>query len=743
MADQITGIQATVSIDGEAYDVISAQIEEGLDAVPRARLRVAREAALERPAALLGKEVSLHIGPIEAFDEARRFHGRVVSAERRLFGITRPSLFLEVCPDLFRATKRSDLRTFQNLSLEDVVKEVCDRAGVGDVRFVLNDSREPREYLVQYRETDFDFLRRVLSEEGVAFTYDHEQEEWIFFDDPKGVGDAAVANVIYYPEFGFGQKAATVSKLSLVHEVKSDKTHLRQYDFTRPRFKLESIAEGTDDGEKALEIYQYPARSTKDAVIEHSAQVLVESLQARRLLLRGDTTAQNLYPGRTFTVEQHPFAEFNTTLLATKVTVEFSDDRGPTGGRGGSLKTSFEAMDPNVSHYRPVRLPRAALLHGPQTALTTGPAGEEIHVDEHGRVNAQFPWDRVGTRDDKSSLPIRTCQLPTGGSMLLPRVGWEVLVQHDEGDQDLPLVMSRLYNQLTMPPYALPQAAARTAVQTATTPGGGSSNEMRFDDTKGNEEMFFNASKDMTVAVKHNATESVGANATRTIGSNLLEEITNSLTTSIGGSDTESVGGNEKLATETLSVAEIGGDHTLVVGGNRDLKVGGDHKHTVAGASSLDVGSMKADLVVGKVSETTDANASLDVGAARVAITASTHSTEVAGNHDETIGALKVILGLGGISSAVEGSSTTMMAGAKVNLVDGDRSEEAGGAMTWVAAGATIVKADNITYEAESLLTFVMGASTIVLTPASVSILGVSIKIDGATVATAALITDN
>jgi type VI secretion system secreted protein VgrG len=741
VSDAIQGIEATIEVDGRSYEVLECTIVDAIDAIPELSVRITSQSALPRPAALLGTEAVLKLGPIEDAGTLRTFRGKVVRGERRLHGVARPSLVLVVSPDLFRLTKRTDVRTFQQKSVREIVEQVMSDAGAGKANQVLTGSYEPREFVVQYRETDFDFLRRLLAEEGVAFVYDHEHDETVFFDDPKGVGESTATT--YYPEFGFGQEAATVSKLALHHEVRSDKVHLREYDFLRPRFQLEAVVEGTDEGDKALEIYGFPARSTKDGVVKQFAEVLLDAVQSRRHLVRGTTTVTNLYPAHCFKISGHPLRELEVELLPTDVKLEYRDDPGPQGARGGTLRTTFVAMNPEISRYRPARIPRAREVPGPQVAVTTGAPGEEIFVDEHGRVRVQFPWDRVGARDDKSSLPIRTGQLPTGGSMLLPRVGWEVLVQHDEGDVDLPLVMGRLYNQETMPPYALPAGSARTALQTATTPGGGSTNELRFDDSKGSEEMFFNASKDMTTFVKHNVTESVGANATRTIGANLSEEITNSLTTSIGGSDSESVAGNEKIAAETLATTEIGGDHSLTVGGNRDLKVGGDHKHTVAGAESLTVGSMKADLVVGKVSETTDANASLEVGAARISLTAGSHATEVAGNHTSNVTALSVTIGIGGVSSEVGGSTTTMMAGAKVNVVDADRTENAGSTMTQIAGGATIIKADNITMEADGVLTLLMGASIITLTPASISILGASVKLDGATAETAALVLDN
>jgi type VI secretion system secreted protein VgrG len=254
-----------------------------------------------------------------------------------------------------------------------------------------------------------------------------------------------------------------------VGRVVSDKIFLREYDPKRPRFNVEGEAEGADDGGHNLEVYRFPARSVKEAVAKQFAEVLLDSLQCRRDIVDGSMTSWSLSPGYRFSIEGHPLDELNAELLTIATTIEHFNERSQTGASALRTVATFEAIPTARSKYRPERLPRARTLAGVQTGNTTGASGQEVHVDENGCVNVQFPWDREGKNDETSSLPMRTLQLPTGGSMLLPRVGWEVFVQHDEGDVDLPFVTARVYNALTPPPYALPAGAARSAVQTATT----------------------------------------------------------------------------------------------------------------------------------------------------------------------------------------------------------------------------------------------------------------------------------
>jgi type VI secretion system secreted protein VgrG len=378
-------------------------------------------------------------------------------------------------------------------------------------------------------------------------------------------------------------------------------------------------------------------------------------------------------------------------------------------------------------------VPRAVAAPGAQVAVTTGPAGKEIHPDKLGRVKVIFPWDRLGKADDSSSLWIRTCQLPLGGSMLTPRVGWETYLNFTDGDPDLPFVFGRMYNGKTPPPYALPEHKTRMAIQTATTPGGGSSNEIRMDDKAGSEEMFMNASKDAAVSAGNNATESVGNNETRSVGSNHSLSVTDSMSASITGSQSLSVGGNQTVHVSTF----------MSIGGNRDLKAGGDHKRTVTGASTLTIGGMQVDLVAGSADEQGMATMGDKVGAALVELTASNRTVTVKGSRTETVGAAKVIISGGGRSVEIGAGLKHMVAGAIVTSIKGDRSDSSEGDFLEIAGGAQLIKATNVVFQADDLLSVVMGASTITLTPASVSIAGTKITIDGECDEQALLVADN
>ena len=374
--------------------------------------------------------------------------------------------------------------------------------------------------------------------------------------------------------------------------------------------------------------------------------------------------------------------------------------------------------------------------------MTTGAPGEEIHPDEHGRVKVQFFWDRLGKKDDTSSLWIRTCQIPLGGIMLTPRVNWEVYFNFTEGDPDLPFVFGRLYNAKTPPPYSLPKEKTKMSIQTSTTPGGGSVNEIRMDDKAGSEEMHMNASKDASVSAGNNATESIGNNETRTIGSNQNLAVTDSMSAKIGANQTMMVSGTQTVHVGTFMGDEVG-SHSLVIGGSRDLKAGGDHKRAVTGASTLAVGGMQIDLVAGSVDEQGLATMEDHVGAALIELTASDRTMTVKGSRTEKAGAAKVILSSGGRAVQVGGSLKQNVVGAILTKISGDRSDSSSADFMEVAGGAQLVTATNVVFQADNLLSVIMGASTITLTPASVSIAGTKITLDGECEDEGVLVTDN
>jgi type VI secretion system secreted protein VgrG len=763
---------ATLSIEGDGWHVLSYRVHEAVFAVPELVCEAndhTRQAA--DPATLIGKKAEVTVTRNDGGLE-RAFFGVVVSAERRTAEDDVRTLHLTIAPRLWRCGQRADCRTFQEKSTVDIVKEVLQGAGVPDMDWQLVGDYGPRVYANQYRETDLDFVRRLLAEEGIVFfvTMADGKDTVTFTDDPKGIGPIAGESKLDFVQGGgLGAARDSVTAIQQKLAVRSDKVMVRDYDPQKPKVFVEGKGEGTDEGGHSLEVYSYPARTADKAVAERYAKVRIESMQAERDVVTGETHSLAMQPGHRFELDRHPYAPLNQEYLVLSVECSGSEPRvgAATGTRVRSApgassprpsepepvyRCRFTAIPTKKSKLRPPPslkdragrpLGAARTVPGLQTAITTGPPGEEIHTEAGGHTKAQFHWDRLGKKDDKSSRWMRVSQMTANGAVLLPRMGWEVTVLCNEGDVDWPVVMGRLCNAVTPPPYALPAGKSRSSVQTATSPGGGSSNEFRTDDTKGKEEMFFNASKDMSVDVKNNTTESVANNQTRVIGSNQKMEITNSLTASVGANQTVQVGGNQKVAVSTYVADEVGGAHSLSVGGDRSMKIGGDHKREVTSDSTLTVNGMSIDLVVGSVSESTLASHTHTVGAALIEMTAASKSVLVGAVRNETVGGAKIIVTKAGRAVEVGGPMSQQVAGAIIAKVKGDQNASSGATYTEIAAGAQVIKATNITFEGETMLSVVMGASTITLMPALIAVAGVSVKVDGDAGESAAMIIEN
>jgi type VI secretion system secreted protein VgrG len=747
-------VSATITVGGKPYGVLSYVIREALFEVSTLQCRIVAEGDAPDPAALVDADADLTIAFAEG-GQKRHFVGKVVEAVRVWSRTGGGEVDLVVAPDLWRLGKRADCRIFQKLSVVDVLKKVFEGGGVPSdrVTWKATGSYPPRDYVTQYRETDLEFVLRLMSEEGLYFAIEHVEGKStvIFADDPKGIDDVEGATTFAFRDAVghdyLGQ--ATVTKVEQTMQICSDKVALRDYNPKKPSLKLDSAAEGTDPGGHVLEVYDFPGRYADKSVGDRYAKVLLKSMQAGRNVVTGETGFLLMQAGRRFTLDEHPYAPVNQEYLIVSLET-IGRPELTRANRTGEYALGaqahfcrFTAIPTKSSPYAPPRVPRAKAIPGIQTALTTGPAGSEIHTDDGAHVKAQFYWDRLGKKDDSSSCWMRTSQLPTGGAMLVPRMGWEVVVRFNEGDADRPYVMSRMYNAMKPPPYALPANKARSSLQTATTPGGGSTNEFRMDDTKGSEEMMFNASKDMSVDVNNNTTESVGNNLTRHVGSNHSLSVTNSYSSNVGADQKISVGGNQTLNVSTMMTDDVTGDHTLNISGSRKMMIGGDHARDVHADSTVKVDSTQIDVVVGSVTDHGLADFTHKVSGALVHLTAANYALCVNGAHTETTGAVKVIASNANVGVQVGGSMNHKVAGAIITKISGNRADSAKGNLTEVAAGAQLVKAKVVAFEAQTMLSVVMGASTITLMPAMVMVGGVSVKLDGAVTDSGALVVDN
>jgi type VI secretion system secreted protein VgrG len=499
----------------------------------------------------------------------------------------------------------------QELDVKEIVTKVLTANGIDGSKqeWKLTGSYPKREYCVQYNESVLAFVSRLLEEEGIYFRSEmREDGEFVIFEDDSSTAPPIEGDdeLHFRQRTGLEHEQDAIYKISERGRVCSGKFTLRDYDFKRP--KLDMTAEAEADADTDLEIYDFPGHYFEPSEGKRLAKVRLEAEQATRSTLVIEADCVRLECGKKIKISEALHDEINGAYVLTAVWHEFGH-RGiqPTYNVGA-------ALIPEDVKFRSPRVTPWPVIEGPQTASVVAPAGspaQEIHTDEHGRSKVKFHWDLSDITDDKASCWMRTEQLQTSGSMVLPRIGWEVIVEFLEGNPDRPIVTGRLYDGLFMPPYALPEGKTRTSLQTASTPGGGGSNEIRFEDKAGSEEIMIHAQYDQTITTANNKTTTVGNNETKsvkvdsstTIGANQDIKVTKGVKSDIGGNQSSSVGGNRSVEVNAVTGLNVGGSSTTSVGGNHFEMDGNPLQALLALAAQkvAEVAKAAADNVIGQV----------------------------------------------------------------------------------------------------------------------------------------------
>ncbi len=459
---------------------------------------------------------------------------------------------------------------FQEKSVEEIVTEVLRDHGVEKASWRLTASYPKREYCVQYQESALFFILRLLEHEGIHTFVENgdEGEVLVFSDDSTAAAPIAGESVLpLRKRTSLGEAGDAIYAVRERGEVRAGKFVLRDFDFERPQLDLTSEAEADTGAE--LEVYDYPGGYFDPDEGQRLARVRLEAEGVERSTLDIDAVCPQLATGHKLEIVDA--GDLDGEYFAFAVTHSYEH----TGGR--PRYGAHARLVPAKVPYRPACETPIPVIEGPQTALVVAPAGapgETIHTDEHGRCKVKFLWDRTDIKDDRASCWMRVAQLQTSGSMMLARIGWEVLVEFLEGSPDRPIVTGMLYNGAMMPPYALPEGRTRTALRTASTPGGGGTNELRFEDKAGAEEIMLHAQHDLKVKVANNAKRSVGNNETTVVGNNA----------------SLSVGGNQTTKITKGAENTIGGSQTVAVGGNRSVEVNAVTALNAAGAATIEVG---------------------------------------------------------------------------------------------------------------------------------------------------------
>lgn len=483
-----------------------------------------------------------------------------------------------VRPWLWFLTRTTDCRIFQNMKVPDIVKAVFDdhRIAVHDFKLF----REYREwdYCVQYRESDFNFVSRLLEHEGIYYRFEHSDgKHQLLLLDSASVHDPQPDGAAELPFFVPGGQAPPdldfVSRWAMSRSVQPGKFAITDYDFENPSSRL--LTRGEQQRAHDLsdaEAFDYPGLFTKPPDGAQTLENRRDEVQSRFEVFNGSTNAQGLRVGFTFKLKRHPRADQNVEYLVTSTNLQAnngSSDAGQAGRSDGSgLQCEFSAL-PAAQQFRPRRATRKPLVQGPQTAFVVGKQGDEIHTDRFGRVRVQFHWDRLGKKDEKSSCMVRVAQVWAGknfGAIFIPRVGQEVIVDFLEGDPDQPIITGSVYNGETLPPFKLPDNATQSGFLSRSTKDGvvANANMIQFEDKKGAEALNLHAEKNMSTSVE--------ADQSNSVGHDLSEQVKNDRKATIGNKDTLIVdkGGRSVTIKAKGESVDITGGRKYTVGAGLD-----------------------------------------------------------------------------------------------------------------------------------------------------------------------------
>lgn len=486
-------------------------------------------------------------------------------------------------PEIWLLTRTSDLRIFQELSVPDIIEQIFGEKEITDYALRLSGEFESRIYCVQYRETDFNFISRLMEEEGIYYFFEHEDGKHTLVLANSLAGHPACphqADASYHLSGGGPIKEDSISNLEITQEIRPGKYTLNDFNLEIPAtsLKVEATAR-TNLGPGEREIYDYPAEYYQRAAGDRLVNLRMEEEEARITTISGESGCRAFTSGFKFRLQGFYREDFNDKeYVLVTVNHEASQAQFSSGGTGDafSYQNSFTCIPYDVP-FRPPRLTPKPIVEGVQTATVVGPRGEEIYTDEHGRVKVHFHWDRESSRDEHSSCWIWVSQIWAGtrwGAMFIPRIGQEVIVDYVEGDPDRPIITGRVYHGMNPHPYPLPDEKTKSAIKSYSSKGGEGFNEIRFEDKKGEEQLFFHAEKNHDVRVKNDSLEWVGNDRHLMVKQKRLELVESTQHLTVKSDSNEKVDGTKSIETGMDFQEKVKMNHALDAGMEIHLKAG-------------------------------------------------------------------------------------------------------------------------------------------------------------------------
>jgi len=546
-------------------------------------------------------------------------------------------------------SRTQDCKIFQEKTVVQIVEEVFgDHSSLSKFKKSLSATYTKWDYCVQYRESDMNFVSRLLEQEGIYYYFEHTKNghEMVLCDSASA--HSATPNYAEIPyETNWAEREETIECISSWGssvQVLPTKVVLQDFDFERPQqpLKQESTVSRSHDL-SSFEVFDYPGEYTVDGDGAAYAKVRAQEQQAGYQLINGHTDARGVANGRTFKATGMLNKAHNKEYLvvSTSIYAEEGVQFGKEDGGNAQYSCDFQVI-PTSDMFRAPRVTPKPMVHGPQTAKVVGPSGEHIFTDKYGRVKVQFPWDRLGKKDDKSSCWMRVSQPWAGkgfGAVAIPRIGDEVVVSFLEGDPDQPLITGRVYNAEFMPPYELPAKKFLSGVLTRSvgSTAAAEANELRFSDDPGKEYIWLQAQKDFHREVENNDFDTVKVNQVISIGGDreerisgiLAQTVTKTVATTYGEDNHQTVAGDTLITIGGAHEVAVGGDYVFEAGGKGDMGIDGDLQ-VKSGANIKLTGGSNVD-IKGSMNVTIEAGMSLTLKVGGSVVKLSAAGVDIAG----------------------------------------------------------------------------------------------------------------
>ena len=604
-------------------------------------------------AQIVGKNVTFSVAMAD--DSPRYFNGfvsRLFAGDEDLKG--RRNYRAEVVPWLWFLTRTSDCRIFQSKSAPDIIKQIFQDLGFNDFKLQLSGKHPQRDYCVQYRETDFNFVSRLMEEEGIFYFFKHEKGKHtlVLADQKSGYFDCPEKEVDYPRDPGSRAKEDHITRWEHCYEFRTGKWAQTDYNFedhparsdplpAKLMMSNESTTVKLPDAKK-YEFYDYPGTFAKKDDGDGYTKLRMEEEEVEHDVVQAASNCRSFTPGGKFKIRHHiAKSEEGKGVVITMIRHAGREHYESGEAVDFDYENSFECIPDSVV-FRPARTSPRPRIHGVQPAVVTGPGGEEIYPDKYGRVKVQFFWDREGKRDDKSSCWIRVSQDYAGkawGSVTIPRIGQEVLVSFLEGDPDRPIITGRVYNADQTVPYPLPSKKMVSGLKSNSTPGGGGYNEYIFDDTKGNElirehgqfdkdstilhdlrehvkrDRHRDVTHDETILIGNDQSEIVKRDRRLDVQRDKFEKVDRNKSVQILQNHTEQIGGAMSITVAETLTESVAINYAETVGGAMEVTVGGASPRSAVGAAMAEtVGGTKAESVGGNKAQNIGGNKSVNIG---------------------------------------------------------------------------------------------------------------------------------